>query len=341
MKKALVTGITGQDGAYLARLLLQKGYEVHGAYRRASLQNFWRIQELGIHGHPRLHLHEYDLTDLNNSICLLELVEPDEVYNLAARSFAGLSPGQSEATAQITGLGVLRLLEAIRLINKNIRFYQASTAEMFGASSETPQSETTPFYPRSVYGIAKLYAHWTTINYSESYGIFASPGIIFNHESPLRGLEFVTRKITSGFAKMARGQLEYIELGNLDARRDWGYAPEYVEGMWLTLQHHEPDTFVLATGRTCSVRDFVTLAAKYCGIPLEWRGEGPAETGIDVKSGKVRVKINPRFYRPLEKETRVGNPEKIRKKLGWQAKTSIEDLCAMMARYDLEKSSKS
>lgn len=337
MKKALITGITGQDGAYLAELLLEKGYEVHGTHRRTSTPNFWRIQELGIDNHPNLYLHEYDLTDLGNSIRLLEETEPDEVYNLAAQSFVGTSFGQPETTAQITGLGALRLLEAIRAVNKKIRFYQASTSEMFGKVQETPQTEKTKFYPRSPYGVAKLFAHWTTINYRESYGIFASSGILFNHESPLRGIEFVTRKITTSLARIASGKQEFMELGNLDAKRDWGYAKEYVEGMWRMLQHNDADTFVLATGQTRSVRDFVELAAKNCGITLEWKGTGIEEYGIDVQSGKTRVKINPKFYRPAEVELLIGSPEKARKKLGWEAKTGLEDLCGMMVKRDLER----
>ena len=262
MKTALITGITGQDGAYLAELLLEKGYNVFGAYRRTSALNFWRIEELGIAGNPHLHLVEYDLTDLGSSIRILEKTKPDEVYNLAAQSFVGVSFEQPETTAQITGLGALRLLEAIRTVNPAIRYYQASTSEMFGKVQTIPQTEETPFYPRSPYGVAKLYAHWITLNYRESYNIYACSGILFNHESPLRGIEFVTRKITDAFAKMTLGKQQYVELGNLDAKRDWGYAKEYVEGMWRMLQGNEPDTYVLATGRTERIRDFVQMTAK-------------------------------------------------------------------------------
>ena len=274
MKTALITGITGQDGAYLAELLLEKGYNVFGAYRRTSALNFWRIEELGIAGNPHLHLVEYDLTDLGSSIRILEKTKPDEVYNLAAQSFVGVSFEQPETTAQITGLGALRLLEAIRTVNPAIRYYQASTSEMFGKVQTIPQTEETPFYPRSPYGVAKLYAHWITLNYRESYNIYACSGILFNHESPLRGIEFVTRKITDAFAKMTLGKQQYVELGNLDAKRDWGYAKEYVEGMWRMLQGNEPDTYVLATGRTERIRDFVQMTAKAVNMDIEWCGSG-------------------------------------------------------------------
>ncbi|MBC7456204.1 MAG: GDP-mannose 4,6-dehydratase, partial [Massilia sp.] len=259
-KKALVTGITGQDGAYLAQLLLEKGYAVTGTYRRSSSVNFWRIEELGIERDPNLTLVEYDLTDLSSGIRLIESADPDEVYNLAAQSFVGVSFEQPVATAAITGLGPVHLLEAIRIIKPSARFYQASTSEMFGKVQAIPQVEDTPFYPRSPYGVAKLYAHWMTVNYRESYGIFGASGILFNHESPLRGREFVTRKITDSVAKIVLGKLDVLELGNLDAKRDWGYAREYVEGMWRILQADAPDTFVLATNRTESVRDFVSMA---------------------------------------------------------------------------------
>mgnify|MGYP000872560229 FL=1 len=281
MKTALITGITGQDGAYLAELLLEKGYNVFGAYRRTSALNFWRIEELGIAGNPHLHLVEYDLTDLGSSIRILEKTKPDEVYNLAAQSFVGVSFEQPETTAQITGLGALRLLEAIRTVNPAIRYYQASTSEMFGKVQTIPQTEETPFYPRSPYGVAKLYAHWITLNYRESYNIYACSGILFNHESPLRGIEFVTRKITDAFAKMTLGKQQYVELGNLDAKRDWGYAKEYVEGMWRMLQGNEPDTYVLATGRTERIRDFVQMTAKAVNMDIEWCGSGTDEYGVD------------------------------------------------------------
>lgn len=337
MKRALVTGITGQDGAYLARLLLEKGYDVYGTHRRTSTHNFWRINDLGIADNPRLHLTEYDLTDLGNTIRILEKAQPDEVYNLAAQSFVGSSFEQPETTGQITGLGALRLLEGIRVVNPRIRFYQASTSEMFGKVQAVPQDEATPFYPRSPYGIAKLYAHWLTINYRESYGIFASSGILFNHESPLRGLEFVTRKITNSLAKISLGKQEYLELGNLDAKRDWGYAAEYVDGMWRMLQHDTPDTFVLATGRTESVRNFVEMAAKHAGMEIEWQGKGLEETGVHKKTGKIIIRINPQYYRPAEVELLIGNPAKAKKELGWEAKTDLDSLCAMMMQSDLKR----
>ncbi|MDO5690958.1 MAG: GDP-mannose 4,6-dehydratase [Pseudomonadota bacterium] len=337
MKKAVVTGITGQDGAYLAQLLLDKGYSVYGTYRRSSSVNFWRIQDLGITGHPHLHLVEYDLTDLGNTIALLQRVQPDEVYNLAAQSFVGVSFEQPIATAHITGLGAVHLLEAIRLVNPAIRFYQASTSEMFGMVQAVPQSETTPFYPRSPYGAAKLYAHWMTVNYRESYDIFACSGILFNHESPLRGREFVTRKITDAVAKIRLGQLDCLDLGNLDASRDWGYAKEYVDGMWRMLQTDEPDTFVLATGRTETVRDFVRLAFQAADIPIEFQGYAENERAIDTSSGKTVMRINPRHYRPAEVDLLVGDATKAHERTGWKASTTLEELCTLMVREDLKR----
>lgn len=337
MKRALITGITGQDGAYLAQLLLEKDYEVYGAYRRTSALNLWRMEELGLLGHPRLRLVEYDLTDLGNSIRMLETTEPDEVYNLAAQSFVGVSFDQPETTAQITGLGALRLLEAIRMVNPRIRYYQASTSEMFGKVQEIPQCESTPFYPRSPYGVAKLYAHWLTLNYRESYGIYGCSGILFNHESPLRGIEFVTRKITDAFAKMRLGKQDHMELGNLDAKRDWGYARDYVEGMWRMLQQDGPDTYVLATGRTTSIRDFVDMTARHAGMELEWRGSGEDEVGVERGTDTVRVRVNPSFYRPAEVDLLIGNPEKAERVLGWKAQTSLEELCGMMFEADMRR----
>ena len=337
MKTAVITGITGQDGAYLAELLLQKGYKVYGTYRRTSSVNFWRIAELGIEKHPNLHLVEYDLTDLASSIRLLQQSGATEVYNLAAQSFVGVSFDQPLATAAITGIGPVHLLEAIRIVNPAIRFYQASTSEMFGQVQAIPQLESTPFYPRSPYGVAKLYAHWMTINYRESYNIFGCSGILFNHESPLRGQEFVTRKITDSIAKIKLGKQDVLELGNMDAKRDWGYAKDYVEGMYLMLQHHTADTFVLATNRTETVRDFVTLAAKAADIQLEWRGQAEQEVAIDVASGKEIVRVNPKFYRPAEVELLIGNPEKAKAELGWEPKTSLEQLCQMMVEADLRR----
>lgn len=337
MKTAIITGITGQDGAYLAELLLNKGYAVHGTYRRTSSVNFWRIEELGIQDHPNLHLVEYDLTDLGASIALVQQVEPDEIYNLAAQSFVGVSFDQPTTTAQITGIGAVNLLEAIRLINRKIRFYQASTSEMFGKVQAIPQIEDTPFYPRSPYGVAKLYAHWMTVNYRESYDIFGSSGILFNHESPLRGREFVTRKITDSVAKIKLGKLDVLELGNLDAKRDWGFAKEYVEGMWRMLQAEQPDTFVLATNRTETVRDFVSMAFKGAGIEVAFKGETDTETAVDVATGKTVMRINPKFYRPAEVELLIGNPAKAKTQLGWEPKTTLEQLCQMMVEADMRR----
>lgn len=336
-KKAIITGITGQDGAYLAQLLLEKGYTVYGTYRRAASTNFWRIEELGIRNDPDLHLVEYDLTDLGSSIRLLQKTQAEEVYNLAAQSFVAVSFDQPMTTAQITGLGPLNLLEAIRIVNPKIRFYQASTSEMFGEVQEIPQKESTPFYPRSPYGVAKLYAHWITINYRESYDIFGTSGILFNHESPLRGLEFVTRKITDAVARIKLGKQEVLELGNMDAKRDWGYAKDYVEGMWRMLQADKPDTYVLASGRTETVRDFVNMAFKAVDISLNWEGSGENEVGIDAATGKTLVRVNPEFYRPAEVELLIGNPEKAKKELGWEPSTSLEELCRMMVEADLRR----
>lgn len=337
MVTAVITGITGQDGAYLAELLLRKGYTVYGTYRRTSSVNFWRIEELGIAHHANLQLVEYDLTDLASSIRLLKTSCATEVYNLAAQSFVAVSFDQPITTAEITGVGVLNLLEAIRIVNPAIRFYQASTSEMFGKVQATPQLESTPFYPRSPYGVAKLYAHWMTINYRESYNIFGCSGILFNHESPLRGREFVTRKITDSFAKIKLGKLGVLELGNIDVKRDWGFAKEYVEGMWLMLQAERPDTYVLATNRTESVRDFVSMAAKAAGYELAWEGIAEAEIGIDRKSKKTLVCVNPKFYRPAEVELLIGNPAKAKKELGWEPKTTLEQLCQMMVEADIRR----
>jgi GDPmannose 4,6-dehydratase len=337
MKRALITGITGQDGAYLAQLLLEKGYHVTGTFRRTSSVNFWRIAELGIENHPNLSLVEYDLTDLSSSIRLIESSRPDEVYNLAAQSFVGVSFEQPVTTASITGLGAVNLLEAIRIIHPKARFYQASTSEMFGKVQAVPQIESTPFYPRSPYGVAKLYAHWMTVNYRESYGIFGSSGILFNHESPLRGREFVTRKITDSVAKIVLNKLDVLELGNLDAKRDWGFAKEYVEGMWRILQADEPDTFVLATNRTETVRDFVSMAFKGAGITVEFSGEGENETGRCARTGKELVRVSPKFYRPAEVDLLIGDPAKAKRVLGWEPKTTLEELCQMMVDADLRR----
>ena len=336
-KTAVVTGITGQDGAYLTQLLLEKGYKVFGTYRRTSSVNFWRLEEVGAIGNPGLELVEHDLTDLGASIRLMEQAQPSEVYNLAAQSFVGVSFNQPITTAEITGLGAVNLLEAIRIVDPKIRFYQASTSEMFGEVQQIPQTEVTPFYPRSPYGVAKLYAHWMTINYRESYGIFGTSGILFNHESPLRGKEFVTRKITDAAARISLGLQGCLQLGNLDAKRDWGFAKEYVEGMWRMLQVDTPDTFVLATNRTETVRDFVSLAFKAADVQLDWQGSAESERGIDSRTGKAVVAVNPRFYRPAEVDLLIGNPEKAKTILGWEPKTSLEQLCQLMVDADLKR----
>lgn len=336
-KTAVVTGITGQDGAYLTQLLLEKGYKVFGTYRRTSSVNFWRLEEVGVLDHPNLELVEHDLTDLGASIRLMEEAQPAEVYNLAAQSFVGVSFNQPITTAEITGLGAVNLLEAIRIVNPKIRFYQASTSEMFGEVQQIPQTEVTPFYPRSPYGVAKLYAHWMTINYRESYGIFGTSGILFNHESPLRGKEFVTRKITDAAARISLGKQDCLQLGNLDAKRDWGFAKEYVDGMWRMLQVDKPDTFVLATNRTETVRDFVSLAFKAVDIQLDWQGSAESERGIDSRTGKCLVEVNPRFYRPAEVELLIGNPQRARDILGWEPHTTLEELCKLMVEADLKR----
>lgn len=340
MKKAIITGISGQDGAYLAQLLLEKGYEVYGTYRRTSSVNFWRIQELGIQEHERLHLVEYDLTDPGAAIRLLDATEATEVYNLAAQSFVGVSFDQPRTTAEISGIGALNLLEAIRTVNCGIRFYQASTSEMYGKVQEVPQREETPFYPRSPYGVAKLYAHWITVNYRESYDIFGCSGILFNHESPLRGREFVTRKITDSVAKIKLGNLDCLELGNLDAKRDWGFAKDYVDGMWRMLQADAADTYVLATNRTETVRDFVAMAFKAADIEIEFRGFDRNEVAVDVRTNKTVMRINPAFHRPAEVDLLIGNPSKAKSKLGWEPKATLEELCAMMVMADLDRNAR-
>ncbi len=336
-KRAVITGITGQDGAYLAKLLLGRGYKVFGTFRRTSSVNFWRLEDLDLRDHPELELLEFDLTDMGAIFRLLEKCHPHELYNLAAQSFVGVSFDQPATTAQITGIGALHLLEGIRTVDRGIRFYQASTSEMFGLVQQVPQREDTPFYPRSPYGVAKLFAHWTTINYRESYDIFASSGILFNHESPLRGREFVTRKITDGVARIVRGKLDTIELGNLSASRDWGYAEDYVEGMAAMLQAGRPGSYVLATGRTTTIRDFATMTFHAAGIDIEWRGKGEEEKGIDRANGTCRVRVNPRFYRPAEVDLLIGDPSLAKRELGWTATTDLRNLCEMMLEADLRR----
>jgi GDPmannose 4,6-dehydratase len=336
-KSAIVTGITGQDGAYLAEKLLGEGYDVYGTYRRSSSVNFWRIEELGLIDHPNLHLTEYDLTDMGSAIRLIEQSMASEIYNLAAQSFVGVSFDQPIATGHITGLGAVYLLEAIRTIDKTIRFYQASTSEMFGKVQAIPQKEDTPFYPRSPYGVAKLYAHWMVVNYRESYDMFASSGVLFNHESPLRGREFVTRKITDTVAKIHLGKAELLELGNLDAKRDWGHARDYVDGMYRMLQHDRPDTYVLATNKAVSVRDFVNLAFAAVGIEIVWSGKDEDEVGTDNNTGRTLVRINPKFYRPAEVDFLLGDASKAKADLGWESKTTLDMLCSMMVEADLRR----
>ncbi len=341
MKTALITGITGQDGAYLAEFLLGKGYEVHGIKRRASSFNTDRIDHLYRDPHERgvkLHLHYGDLTDATNLIRIIQQVQPDEIYNLAAQSHVAVSFETPEYTANSDALGTLRILEAIRILGleKKTRFYQASTSEMFGLVQEIPQKETTPFYPRSPYGAAKVYAHWITVNYREAYGLFACSGILFNHESPIRGETFVTRKITRGLARISEGLEECLYLGNMDALRDWGHARDYVKAQWLMLQQDVAEDFVIATGEQHSVREFVEKAGAELGFDIAWQGKGVDEQGIDRKSGKAVVKVDPRYFRPTEVETLLGDPSKAKAKLGWRAETSFADLVREMTAADLE-----
>jgi GDPmannose 4,6-dehydratase len=339
-RKALVTGITGQDGAYLADLLLAKGYEVHGIKRRASLFNTDRIDHLYQDPHERnlrLVLHYGDLTDATNLIRIIQQVQPDEIYNLAAQSHVAVSFETPEYTANSDALGTLRILEAIRILGleRKTRFYQASTSEMYGRVAETPQRETTPFYPRSPYGAAKVYAYWITVNYREAYGLYACNGILFNHESPVRGETFVTRKITRGLARIKHGLQDCIYLGNLDALRDWGHARDYVKAQWLMLQQQQPEDFVIATGEQHSVREFVEVAGSKMGMRIAWEGSAAAERGIDAVTGKTVVKIDERYLRPTEVETLLGDPGKARAKLGWHAETSFDELVREMAEADL------
>ncbi|MBS6152001.1 MAG: GDP-mannose 4,6-dehydratase [Campylobacter gracilis] len=336
MKTALITGITGQDGAYLAKYLLGLGYRIVGTCRRTASLNLWRINELGIINDKNLKIIEMDLTDPFNILGVISQTKPDEIYNLAAQSFVGVSFKEPFHTASVTGLGVLNLLEAIRIVDKNIKFYQASTSEMFGKVQAVPQNETTPFHPRSPYGVAKLYGHWMTVNYRESYGVFGSSGILFNHESPLRGLEFVTRKITNTAAKIALKKADKLVLGNLDAKRDWGYAYEYVQGMHKILQHDKPDTFVLATNKTTTVRDFVKLSFEALDIELKFEGCGENEIARD-KNGNILVQVSSEFYRPAEVDLLIGDPLKANNELDWRSTTDVKALCEMMIKADLKK----
>jgi len=329
MKVALITGITGQDGSYLAELLLEKGYEVHGIIRRSSLINTHRIDHL----YQNIKLHYGDLTDSTNIVRVIQKVQPDEIYNLGAQSHVKVSFEMPEYTADVDGMGTLRVLEAVRLLGMEdrVRIYQASTSELYGLVQETPQSETTPFYPRSPYGCAKLYGYWITKNYREAYGMYACTGILFNHESPRRGETFVTRKITQGLSKISVGLQDVLELGNLNAKRDWGHANDFVRAMWLMLQQDEPDDFVIATGVQYSVKEFVEEAAPYFGMTIAWKGEGLDEVGIDKSSGRTVIRVNPKYFRPAEVETLLGDATKAKEKLGWEPKISfkqlVEDMC--------------
>jgi GDPmannose 4,6-dehydratase len=339
-KAALITGVTGQDGAYLAELLLQKGYVVHGVKRRSSSLNTSRIDHLYADPHTpgtNLFLHYGDMTDSTNLLRLIQETQPNEIYNLAAQSHVQVSFETPEYTANADGLGTLRMLEAIRILNMQdtVRFYQASTSELYGKVQETPQSETTPFYPRSPYGIAKLYAYWITVNYREAYGMHASNGILFNHESPIRGETFITRKVTRAVAAIQLGQQNKLYVGNLDAKRDWGHARDYVEGMWRILQQGEPDDYVLATGQAHSVRELIECAFSVVGRRLDWRGSGDSETGLDAATGKVVVEVDPRYYRPTEVDFLLGDPSKARQKLGWSHTVSFEQLVTEMVESDL------
>ncbi|MFA8342828.1 MAG: GDP-mannose 4,6-dehydratase [Rhodothermaceae bacterium] len=339
MKKALITGITGQDGSYLAELLIEKGYEVHGMIRRSSSFNTARIDHLMDNQEvmdKKLFLYHGDLTDSSNMNRMLEKVEPDEIYNLAAQSHVRVSFDLPEYTAEVDALGTLRFIDAIKETGLQTKFYQASTSEMFGKVQEVPQTETTPFYPRSPYGVAKLYAYWMIVNYREAYNLFACNGILFNHESPRRGETFVTKKITKAVARIAAGSLNKFSLGNLEAKRDWGYAPEYVEGMWQMLQQDEADDYVLATNETHTVREFVELSFQHAGIEIEWTGSGVDEKGINKNNGKVVLEINPRYYRPTEVDLLIGDYSKANKQFGWEPKTKFSELVKIMIENDLK-----
>lgn len=337
-KKAIITGVTGQDGAFLAKFLLEKGYEVFGAVRRTSIRNLSSLQFLGIL--DQIKMVEFDLLDYSNILDVIKTIKPDEFYNLAAQSFVATSFKQPISTGMIDGMGVAYILDIIKTVSPEAKFYQASTSEMFGLVQEIPQSEKTPFYPRSPYGCAKMYAHWMTTNYRESYGLFATSGILFNHESELRGPEFVTRKISLHVAAKSLGGQKVLELGNLNAQRDWGYAKEYVEGMYLMLQADKPDSFVLATGKTQTIRSFVQASFDQISIEIDWQGIGENEKGFDKKTGALLVQVNPDFYRPAEVELLIGDPTKAKKILGWQAKTTALDLAKLMVQADIKRLNK-
>ncbi len=337
MIKAIITGVTGQDGAYLAEYLLHLNYQVIGLLRRSSSVNDWRLKELNLLDHPNLTLVSADITDLSDMIRVIEEHQPDEIYNLAAQSFVGISFSQPLATSNITGMGPHNILEAIRILNKKIKFYQASSSEMYGKVQAIPQDESTSFYPRSPYAVSKLYAHWITVNYRESYNMFAVSGILFNHESPLRGVEFVTRKITAGVARIKYGLQSHIELGNLEAQRDWGYAKEYVEGMYKMLQVKSPDNYVLATNKIHTVRTFAEISFAKAGIHIEWQGKNQDEVGIDTATGKTVLKINPKYCRPTEVDFLIGDYTKAKNHLGWEPKTTLEDLCTLMVKHDMQR----
>ena len=334
-KTALITGVSGQDGAYLSRLLLEKGYRVIGGERRSASGTLWRLNELNIE--KDIEITDFELSEFTNIYRTIEKYNPDEIYNLAAQSFVAASFEMPIMTSDITGVGVSRLLEAIRQINPKIKFYQASSSEMFGKVAESPQNENTPFYPRSPYGIAKLFGHWMTINYKEAYDIFACSGILFNHESPLRGEQFVTRKITIGLSKIKLGLQDHLELGNLDSKRDWGYAGDYVEAMFLMLQHNKPDNYVISTGETYSVRDFINASCNELNINIIWEGEGLNEVAINKDTGKVIIKINPKYYRPTEVDLLLGDAAKARQILNWKPKTNFKNLVSKMIKYDYIK----
>jgi GDPmannose 4,6-dehydratase len=336
--RALITGITGQDGAYLSRLLLDKGYRVYGAVRSTSSSNYWRLEELNINKY--IEFVPFDLVEESNITRVIDKLQVDEIYNLGAQSYVAIAFEQPIYTAQVDGVAACRILEAIRQCNPHTKFYQASTSEMFGKVRQTPQTENTPFYPRSPYGVAKLYAHWITVNYRESYGIFACSGILFNHESPLRGPEFVTRKCTIGLAEIRHGLRDVLKLGNLNAKRDWGFAGDYVAGIWAMLQGAQPDDYVLATGKSWSIRDFVMKAGAFLNFDIQWEGEGEAEVGIDRSSGKIIVQVDPNHYRPAEVDVLLGNPQKAVDQLGWRPQITFDQLVEMMIRADNDRVAK-